>query len=67
MCFYICVYHCRWATVDKQLWGGLGYKDDPEITPKTVVRVQLIMSEVMYMYVYVGVILVLMRLSSIEP
>ena len=55
---YICVCRCRRATVDKQLWGDLANKNGPELTPETVVRVQLMMSVVIYMYVYVCVILV---------
>ena len=51
----------RRATVDKQLWGDLANKNGPELTPETVVRVQLMMSVVMYMFVYVCIILVLMR------
>ena len=58
---YICVCRCRRATVDKQLWGDLANKNGPELTPETVVRVQLMISVVMYMFVYVCVILVLMR------
>ena len=38
MHMYICVCRCRRATVDKQLWGGLAYKDGPELTPETVIR-----------------------------
>ena len=54
---YICVCRCRRATVDKQLWGDLANKNGPELTPETIVRVQLMMSVVMYMIVYVCVIL----------
>ena len=61
MHYVYCVCRCRRATVYKQLWGDLANKNGPELTPETVVRVQLMMSVVMYMFVYVCVILVLMR------
>ena len=63
---YICVCRCRRATVDKQLWGDLANKNGPELTPETVVRVQLMMSVVMYMFVYVCVILIQMRFYMIS-
>ena len=48
MHMYICVYGCRRATVDKQLWGDLANKNGPELTPEIFVRVQLMMSVMMY-------------------
>ena len=44
MHMYICVCHCKRATVDKQLWGSLAYKDGPELSPETIIRVLLMMS-----------------------
>ena len=61
----ICVCHCRWATVDKQLWGDLANKNGPELTLETIVRVQLMMFVLMYMFIHVCVIHVLMRLKHI--
>ena len=56
---YICVCCCRWATVDKQLWGHLTNKNGPKLTPETIVRVQLMMSIVMHMFACVCATLVL--------
>ena len=66
MHMYICVSRCRRPTLDKQLWGDLANKNGPELTPETIVRVQLMMSVVMYMFVYVCAILVSMQIAKLS-
>ena len=61
---YICVCRYRQATVNKQLWGDLANKNGPELTPETIVRVQLMMSVLMHMFDYVCSTLVLMRIAK---